>query len=62
MIALPDDVLAILELPDDQVLRDLLPLLPGQHLDHGHTLDQQQVAEAVPLVEVVRCQHSHAHR
>ena len=62
MIALSDDILAVLELPDDQFLRDLLSLLPGQHLDHGNTLDEQQIAEAVPLLEIIRGQDGHAHR
>ena len=61
MVALLDDVFTVLELPDDEVLRDLLPLLAGQHLNHWHALDEQEVAEAVPAVELFGRQHGHAH-
>ena len=53
-IALANDVIAIAEIFDRQILQNFLALLAGQHLHHRHGLDQQKVAEAVPLVEVLR--------
>jgi hypothetical protein len=61
LLALLDDVVPVPEVADGEVLQDALSLLAGQHLDHGHGLDQQQVAEAVPLVEVLGGQHRHQH-
>ncbi len=58
-IALTNDVIAIAEIFDGQILQNFLTLLARQHLHHRHRLDQQKVAETVPLVEVLGGQHGH---